>query len=345
MDEGVGIASNMAYSKPICYARAAIITAVLDGHNGRPVVMSTSSPLAAPLLVFGANGQVAQEIGRLAAGLGFSATLAGRDRVDLMSQDGSALLDELKPNAVINAAAYTAVDRAEQEPTAAYRLNGEVPGFLARACKDRDVPFVHISTDYVFDGAKNVAYVETDDRAPLNVYGASKAEGEEAIATVGGDNAIVRTSWLYSAFGGNFVKTMLRLAATRDEVGVVCDQYGCPTAAIDVAKASLLLSRMLMDRDPAARGLFHAVGDGEASWADFAEAIFAGSAARGGPAARVRPLTTAQYPTPARRPANARLDCERLYQALGWRPGPWRDSLSICLDELLCNESKARRPA
>ncbi len=298
--------------------------------------------MTAPLLVFGANGQVAQEIGRIAAGLGFTATLAGRDRVDLLSQDGSAVLDALRPRAVINAAAYTAVDRAEQEPAAAYRLNGEVPGLLAQACRDRGLAFVHISTDYVFDGSKDGAYVETDPRAPLGVYGASKAKGEEAIAAVGGDYAIVRTAWVYSAFGANFVKTMLRLAATRDELGVVGDQQGCPTWAQDVAKATLLLSQRLVKGDPAAQGLFHAAGEGDASWADFAAAIFAGSAARGGPTARVNPITTADYPTPARRPANSRLDCERLQQVLDWRPAPWRDSLSICLDELLLSELPQR---
>jgi dTDP-4-dehydrorhamnose reductase len=298
--------------------------------------------VTAPLLVFGANGQVAQEIGRIAAGLGFTATLAGRDRVDLLSQDGSAVLDALRPRAVINAAAYTAVDRAEQEPAAAYRLNGEIPGLLAQACKDRGLPFVHISTDYVFDGSKDGAYVETDPRAPLGVYGASKAAGEEAIAAVGGDYAIVRTAWVYSAFGANFVKTMLRLATTRDELGVVGDQQGCPTWAQDVAKATLLLSQRLLEGDPAAQGLFHAAGEGDASWADFAAAIFTGAAARGGPTARVNPITTADYPTPARRPANSRLNCERLQQVLDWRPAPWRDSLSICLDELLLSELSQR---
>jgi dTDP-4-dehydrorhamnose reductase len=298
-----------------------------------------------PLLVFGANGQVAQEIGRTAGGLGFAATLAGRDRVDLLSQDGSALLDELKPRAVINAAAYTAVDRAEQEPAAAYRLNGEIPGVLAQACKDRGVAFVHISTDYVFDGSKAGPYIETDPRAPLGVYGASKAQGEEAIAAVSGDYAIVRTAWVYSALGANFVKTMLRLATTRDELGVVGDQQGCPTSAQDVARATLLLGRRLIDGDPAAKGIFHAAGEGDASWADFAAAIFSGSAARGGPTARVKPITTADYPTPARRPANSRLACERLHEVLDWRPGPWRESLGSCLDELLGENAGVARSA
>jgi dTDP-glucose 4,6-dehydratase len=288
-----------------------------------------------PLLVFGGSGQVAQEIGRIAQSLGFSATLAGRDVCDLLTDDGSALLDALRPAAVINAAAYTAVDRAEDEPFAAFRLNGKIPGLLAKACKARGLPFVHISTDYVFDGAKDGAYVEADPLAPLGVYGESKAQGETAALAVGGDVAIVRTAWVYSAFGSNFVKTMLRLAADRDKVGVVADQHGCPTWAQDVARATLLLSRRLLEGDTRAQGVFHAAGGGDASWADFAAAIFAGAAARGGPSARVEPISTAQYPTPARRPANSRLSSDRLEAVVGWRPAPWPDSLALCLDELL----------
>jgi dTDP-4-dehydrorhamnose reductase len=287
------------------------------------------------LLVFGANGQVAQEIGRIADSFGFSATLAGRDVVDLLTEDGSALLDELRPAAVINAAAYTAVDRAEDEPFAAFRLNGKIPGLLATACAARGIAFVHISTDYVFDGRKNGAYVETDPIEPLGVYGESKAQGEAAVLAVGGDVAVVRTAWVYSAFGSNFVKTMLRLAESRDEVSVVGDQLGCPTWAQDVARATLLLGRRLLEHDPQARGVFHAAGEGDASWADFAEAIFAGSAARGRPTARVRPITTAEYPTPARRPQNSRLNSDHLASVLGWRPAPWQDSLSLCLDEIV----------
>ena len=287
------------------------------------------------LLVFGANGQVAQEIGRIAESLGFSATLAGRDVVDLLTEDGSALLDELRPAAVINAAAYTAVDRAEDEPFAAFRLNGKIPGLLARACAARGMAFVHISTDYVFDGRKDGAYVESDPLEPLGVYGESKAQGEAAVLAGGGDVAVVRTAWVYSSYGSNFVKTMLRLAESREEVGVVGDQHGCPTWAQDVARATLLLSRRLLEHDTQARGVFHAAGDGDASWAEFATAVFAGSAERGGPAARVRTITTAEYPTPAQRPQNSRLNSDHLASVVGWRPGPWRDSLSLCLDEVL----------
>ncbi len=291
------------------------------------------------LLVLGAKGQVAQEIGKIALSLDFEATLAGRETIDLARDDGSALIERLRPDLVINAAAYTAVDRAEQEPEAAFRLNAEVPGQLARACAAQDIPLVHISTDYVFDGAKAGFYQEDDPRAPLGVYGASKAAGEEAVESSGARFAIVRTAWVYSAFGTNFLKTMLRLAAERDEVGVVADQRGCPTWAEDVARATLLLGRGLERRDPKAQSVFHAVGAGEASWADFAEAIFAQSAARGGPSARVRRIATAEFPTLARRPANSRLGGDRLVSATGWRPADWRQSLKACLDSGLLAET------
>jgi dTDP-4-dehydrorhamnose reductase len=287
------------------------------------------------LLVFGANGQVAQEIARVGPGLGFAPILMGRDQADLLTQDAGALIAAAAPDAVVNAAAHTAVDRAETEAAAAFRLNAEAPGEMARACRARALPFVHISTDYVFDGTKSTPYVEDDLRAPLGVYGRSKAAGEDEVTAAGGDFAIVRTAWVYSAFGSNFVKTMLRLAAQREEVGVVADQHGCPTWAQDVASSSLRLAQGLLGGQDACRGVFHAAGGGETSWAGFAEAIFTLSSARGGPSARVRPITTAEFPTPARRPANSRLDCERLKAATGYRPPPWRESLDACLAELL----------
>ena len=291
-----------------------------------------------PLLVFGARGQVAQEIAKIAHGLGFEPTLAGRERIDLSTGDSAepiaTAIGSLRPAAVVNAAAYTAVDRAEQEREQAMRLNAEAPGHIARACADHDIPLVHISTDYVFDGTRADAYREDDPRRPLGVYGDSKAQGEAAVEAAGGRAAIVRTAWVYSAFGSNFVKTMLRLAGEREEVGVVADQHGCPTWAEDVAHACLLLARRLVEHDPGAEGLFHAVGAGEATWAEFASAVFAESAARGGPSAQVRPITTADFPTPARRPANSRLSCARLEAAVGWRPPPWRVSLHACFEGL-----------
>lgn len=290
--------------------------------------------MSTPLLVLGSAGQVACELRKIAGDFGFQPSFAGRARVDLLSADGLHLLDETAPNAVINAAAYTAVDRAEQEPEAAFRLNRDVPATWAQACAERGIPFVHISTDYVFDGSKPAPYVEDDPIQPLGVYGASKAEGEAGVEAAGGSYAIVRTAWVYSAFGANFVKTMLRLAGQRDEVGVVDDQRGCPTWAQDIAEATLRLARALRAGESAARGVFHAAGGGEGSWADFAEAIFADSAARGGPSARVRRITTAEFPTPAKRPANSRLDCARIEAALGWRPPSWRERLPLCLDEI-----------
>jgi dTDP-4-dehydrorhamnose reductase len=287
------------------------------------------------LLVFGAQGQVAQEIAHVGPSLGFEPILMGRDRADILTRDAGALIDQTAPDAVVNAAAYTAVDRAETEPAAAFRLNAEAPGEMARACQARSVPFVHLSTDYVFDGTKAGPYLEDDARAPLGVYGRSKAAGEEAVIAAGGAFAIARTAWVYSAFGSNFVKTMLRLAGQREEIGVVADQHGCPTWARDVATASLLLTRGLLAGDSNCRGLFHAAGGGEASWAEFASAIFSMSSARGGPAARVKPITTAEFPTAARRPANSRLRGDRLRTATGYRPPPWRDSLSACLAQLL----------
>lgn len=290
--------------------------------------------MAGRILVLGRDGQVARELAKLGAREGLDLEFAGRDRLDLLSGDPTALLDPSAPSAVINAAAYTAVDRAEAEPDLAWRLNRDGPAALAAGCAARAIPLVHFSTDYVFDGRKPAPYVETDARAPQGVYGASKAAGEDAVQAAGGIYAILRTAWVYSAFGANFVKTMLRLAETREEVAVVDDQRGNPSWAEDCARGALLSARRLIDRDAEAQGLFHLAGEGEATWADFAEAVFDESARRGGRRPRVRRITTAEYPTPVVRPANSRLDCGKLQRAFGWRPRPWREALSACFDEL-----------
>jgi dTDP-4-dehydrorhamnose reductase len=235
---------------------------------------------------------------------------------------------------VINAAAYTAVDKAESEPEAAFCLNRDVPAALARACAEAGVPLVHFSTDYVFDGSKAAPYVETDPVNPAGVYGASKAEGEAQVLGAGGPAIVLRTSWVYSAFGTNFVRTMLRLAATREEIGVVADQIGRPTWAEDCAQGALRAVLALMEGQVRGAELFHLAGAGDASWADFAEAIFAESAARGGPSARVKRIATADYPTSARRPANSRLDCTKMIGALDWPMRDWRLSLAACFEEL-----------
>jgi dTDP-4-dehydrorhamnose reductase len=289
------------------------------------------------ILVLGRNGQVARELARLSKTAGAAhMVFAGRDRLDLLSgADPASLIDEVKPRAVINAAAYTAVDKAESEPRAAYRLNRDAPAAVARACAERGTPLVHISTDYVFAGDKRAPYLEDDPRAPQGVYGRSKSEGEDAVAASGARHAILRTAWVYSAHGSNFVKTMLRLAQTRDEIGVVDDQVGNPTWAGDCARAMLLAAEALADSDAGAEGVFHVAGEGDATWAAFAAAIFAERERRGlGFSPRVRRITTAEYPTPARRPANSRLDCGKFLRQFGWRPGPWPAALSRCFDDL-----------
>ncbi|MEJ2815629.1 dTDP-4-dehydrorhamnose reductase [Caulobacter sp. CCG-8] len=290
--------------------------------------------MPAPILVFGRNGQVAQELARLADTSGRAMSFAGRETLDLADHGAiEGLVASVAPAAVINAAAYTAVDRAETESEAAYALNRDAPAAMARACAARGLPFVHFSTDYVFDGALERPYVETDATGPTGVYGASKLAGEQAVGAVGGLAAVLRTSWVYSRHGANFVKTMLRLAADREELGVVADQLGRPTWARDCAEAALRTADALAGT-PTLAGVYHLSGAGDATWADLASAVFDISASRGGPSARVRPIATADYPTPAQRPANSRLDCGKFESALDWRGRPWRDSLAACMTEM-----------
>jgi dTDP-4-dehydrorhamnose reductase len=287
-----------------------------------------------PILVFGANGQVARELADLGQATGRAMTFAGRETLDLADHTAiDGLIGRIAPSAVINAAAYTAVDRAESEADAAYALNRDAPAAMAVACAARGLPFVHFSTDYVFDGTSDRPYVETDPTGPTGVYGASKLAGEQAVTDAGGAAAILRTSWVYSVHGANFVKTMLRLAKDRDEISVVADQVGRPTWARDCAEAGLMMVDALA-RAPGLAGIYHLSGAGDASWAGLAQAIFEESARRGGPTARVRPITTADYPTPAKRPANSRLDCGKIEAALNWRLRPWRDSLAACMTEM-----------
>ncbi len=288
--------------------------------------------MSGTVLVFGRNGQLARELAGVAGGRAI--IFAGRETLDLTDSariDG--LIAKLAPDAVINAAAYTAVDRAEREADAAYALNRDAPAAMARTCAARGLPFIHFSTDYVFDGALDRPYVETDPTGPTSVYGASKLAGEQAVTAAGGPAIILRTAWVYSAHGTNFVKSMLRLAANRDEVSVVDDQIGRPTWARDAALAALAAVDGLQ-RDSALSGLYHFSGLDDASWADLAAETFALSARRGGPTARVRPITTDEYPTPAKRPANSRLDCGKIQAALSCAPRPWRESLAACMNQM-----------
>jgi len=247
-----------------------------------------------------------------------------------------AALLALAPDIVVSAAAYTAVDRAESEPELAMRVNRDGPAMLARAASRLGIPVVHLSTDYVFDGTKGAPYLETDAVRPLGVYGATKLAGERAIAEASDDYAILRTSWVYSPFGANFVKTMLRLAASRDRLTVVADQRGRPSYAPDIAAGIFAVARHLLETSaPEGRGVFHLAGGGDATWQAFAAAIVAGAAERGGRAVPVDPITTADYPTPARRPADSRLDCGKIERIHGVALPHWRVSLEACLDRLM----------
>lgn len=286
------------------------------------------------LLVLGRHGQVARELAEASLPEGWSLTTAGRDELDLREVESIASrLLAIAPDAVINAAAYTAVDQAELEPAAAARLNAEAPAVAAAACAELGAPFVHISTDYVFDGRKPDPYVEDDPVCPLSVYGRTKADGESTVRASGARAAILRTSWVYSARGSNFVKTMLRLADEREEVEVVEDQVGRPTWARDVAAATLLATAALRDR-LFEQQVFHIAGEGDATWADMAQHVFDRLAQAGRPVPRLRRISSAEYPTPAVRPRNSRLDGARAREQLLFTPRPWRDGVDLVLRDL-----------
>lgn len=290
------------------------------------------------ILVVGVHGQLACSLQERGSAHGIDIVALGRPEIDLTDpRDLRLAFERVGPRAVVNAAAYTAVDQAESEPAIAEAVNALGPALVARAAFALDIPVVHVSTDYVFDGSLTRPYREDDPVAPLGVYGRSKLAGERALAEVTPNHAILRTAWVYSPFGRNFVRTMLRLAETREEVGVVADQVGSPTSALDLADGVLTTCQNLVDRpdDPSLRGVFHMAGSGFATWADFATEIFAISARLGGPSARVRRITTADYPTPAKRPANSRLDGTKLAENHGIRLPDWRPALDACLRRLI----------
>lgn len=290
------------------------------------------------IAVTGRTGQLVQSLLAQAEIAGVTVIPVGRPELDLAQPEGvRQALAATKPDCIVNAAAYTAVDKAEAEPDLAMRINGEGAGAVAAAAAAIGVPLIQISTDYVFDGRAPRPWLESDPIGPLSSYGRSKLAGEEAVMASGADWTILRTAWVYSPYGANFVKTMLRLAESRDEIGVVSDQLGCPTSAPDLAEAIIAMAKALVARpgDAALRGIFHAAGTGEASWADLAEAVFAASAALGGPSASVRRIATIDYPTPARRPANSRLDGSLLAARHGLRLPPWQNSVQTCVATLL----------
>lgn len=288
------------------------------------------------LLVTGRKGQVALSLQERARALGVEVAVVGRPEFDLTKPEAfSTVITHHRPDVIVSAAAYTAVDKAESEPELAERINGEAPGCLARAAALKCVPIIHISTDYVFDGNGDRAWRESDPTAPLGAYGRSKLQGEIAVAEAQPFHVILRTAWVYSPFGNNFVKTMLRLAQTRDEIGVVSDQVGNPTSALDIADAVFRVASNLIENPSRERtGVFHLAGTGSTSWAGLAEEIFTCAREFGYPSASVKPISTLEFPTPAKRPVNSKLDCTRLARNHGVVMPMWQSSIRRVVERL-----------
>jgi dTDP-4-dehydrorhamnose reductase len=296
------------------------------------------------VLVLGRDGQVGRELMRTVPPADLSVTGLGRDALDITRPDAIAsAIGSAQCGFVVNAAAYTQVDRAESEREQAFAVNRDGAAYIAEACRSRGVPLLHLSTDYVFDGTKAAAYAESDPVRPLGVYGESKEAGERAIRDRLDRHLILRTAWVFSPFRHNFVKTMLRLGREREEIGVVDDQTGCPTAAADIARTILTVAERAVGDGFDRWGTYHFCNAGLTTWHGFARAIFAAAAARGAPTPRLRAIETSDYPTPARRPANSVLDCGRIAAAFGITPRLWRAALDECLDELLEPDGRDKR--
>lgn len=300
------------------------------------------------IVIVGRNGQLAWEANQQFQGLG-QIVCAGRPELDLLDLNGvREELRRIKPTVIVNAAAYTAVDQAESEPEAAMKINSEAPAVMAEEAKRLDALFITYSTDYVFDGKSASAYRESDSPSPLNVYGTSKLSGERAVEAVGGSHLIFRTSWVYGARGKNFLKTILRLAAERPELKIVDDQVGAPTWSRDLADATRKIIEQLVAQSSSAgssidealgdrRGIYHMTSAGSVSWFGFATAILEEMSKRGlskGNVAKVVPIPSSEYPTPAARPQNSRLCNDKLNNAFGVTLPPWRESLAAVMDEL-----------
>jgi dTDP-4-dehydrorhamnose reductase len=285
-----------------------------------------------PVLVTGGTGQLASALAHAQGILRVGRPVVDFDRPDTIE----ATFRATAPRLVVNAAAYTAVDAAETDADAAYRANADGPAILGRLCAEADIPLIHVSTDYVFDGAKPTPYVETDPVAPQGVYGASKLAGEEAVRLSRAKAVILRTAWVYAATGKNFVRTMLAVGKTRDRLTVVADQHGCPTAAADLAEAVLAIIARIDQTgwDPAYGGIFHAAGTGATTWHGLAVATFEEAVRHGAKVPAVNPIATSDWPTPAKRPANSRLDCTRVHDVFRVRLPHWRESLTRTVDTI-----------
>jgi dTDP-4-dehydrorhamnose reductase len=298
------------------------------------------------IAVTGRNGQVARALAEAGPAFGVEVVSLGRPELDLaVPETVEPILRAALANIVVNAAAYTAVDQAEREPEQANAINALGAGTIATAARTLGIPVIHLSTDYVFDGNKAAPYVEEDQAAPTSIYGASKLAGERAVAAAHSNYVILRTAWVYAPYGKNFVRTMLALAETRDEVRVVADQLGCPSYAPDIGEAIIAIAGNLLKKpdDPQLRGIFNLAGTAETNWADFAAVIFAILAQKGLRTPLLIPIASAEYPTAARRPANSRLDCSKLARLYGVKLPSWREALPICLEALTKEVDRALR--
>jgi dTDP-4-dehydrorhamnose reductase len=285
-------------------------------------------------LILGANGQVGQALN--AAISNPNVVILGREQADFSKPETLYdVIEAINPEYLFNAVAYTAVDKAESEESLATTINADAVRVLAQYAKNKDIPLVHYSTDYVFDGKGDNARTEDAPTNPLNAYGRSKLAGEKAIADVGCKHLIFRTSWVYDAYGKNFLNTMLKFGAEREEMRVVADQIGAPTYAPHIADASLLALKHALDMPEFPSGIYHLCNAGETSWHGFAEAIFAGANKRGAElkVQRVLPIPASDYPTPAARPSNSRLNCAKLRDVLGVTLPDWHVGLEGALDE------------
>jgi dTDP-4-dehydrorhamnose reductase len=293
------------------------------------------------ILVFGGNGQLGRELVRAAAERRIALQALTRADADIADAAAvAAVLERCKPDLVVNAAAYTNVDGAESHEVEAQRGNEVGPGVLAAACAKAGTALVHVSTDYVFDGSKDGAYRESDPVRPINAYGRSKAAGEDAVRRTLDRHVILRTAWLYSEFGRNFLKTILLLAQTRDELRIVADQHGSPTSAREFAAAILHIAPRVI-AEPHVSGTYHFTAAGATTWHGFADCIVAAAAPITGRRPQVTPIATADYPTPAKRPANSRLDCSQFVQTFGLTPRPWRDTVEATTRALVAAQQLA----
>jgi dTDP-4-dehydrorhamnose reductase len=294
------------------------------------------------IAVTGHVGQIVQSLKeRAAQHPGVTVAAVGRPELDLAVPDSIApALEGSRPDVIVNAAAYTAVDRAESEPQLAMTINRDGAAAVARTAAKLGIAFIQISTDYVFSGRKSAPYLETDDVGPLGVYGQTKLAGEEAVRSEHPFPIILRTAWVYSPFGANFVKTMLRLAGERDRLRIVDDQVGNPTSALDIAEGIILVAGHIADRSRL-QGTFHMSGAGEISWCGFARQIFAISASLGGRSVPVDAISTSEYPTPAKRPQNSRLDNSSFEQTFGSRLPDWVTSVQHCVKCLIGSNERS----